>query len=30
MSTMLNNKVLMIISSKFEHAELIGNHYFII
>ena len=27
MATMIN-KVLMIISSKSDHAELIGNHYF--
>ena len=27
-ATMINNKVLMIISSKFHHAELIDNHYF--
>ena len=24
---MINNSVLMIISSKFDHAELIGNYY---
>ena len=27
-STMINNKVLLLISFKFNHAELIGNHYF--
>ena len=28
MATMINNIVLMIISSKFDLAEMIGNHYF--
>ena len=28
MANMINNKVLMLISSKFDHSELIGNHYF--
>ena len=28
MATIINNKVLMIIFYKFDHAELIGNHYF--
>ena len=28
MATMINNKVLLIISSKIDHAELIGDHYF--
>ena len=27
-ATMINNKILFIISSKFYHAELIGNHHF--
>ena len=27
-ATMINNTVLIIISSKFEHTELLGNHYF--
>ena len=26
-SATIDNKVLMIISSKFDHADLIGNHY---
>ena len=28
MATMIKNKVLIIISSKSNHVELIGNHYF--
>ena len=28
MATMINNKVVLIPSSKFDHAELIGKHYF--
>ena len=27
-TTMIINKILMTNSSKFDHAELIGNHYF--
>ena len=30
MACMINNKVLMIISSKFHRAELIGNNHFVI
>ena len=26
--TMINNKVVLVISSKFDHSELIGKHYF--
>ena len=28
MATVINNKALMTVSSKFDHAELIGSHYF--
>ena len=30
MAFLMNNKVLMIISSKFHHVELIGNNHFVI